>query len=122
MNYYDDNEHREYIEELMRNAPHFDPTEHPLHTFATNHPECPDVYNDEPLTEDMFEAAFDGEWLRFSERMMLAMDDVCYQRSFDPELAPLNDHELQIVARGWSIDAEDYLCVLDDIRSFTEPL
>lgn len=122
MNENDDINYREYIDELMRNAPQFDPTAHPLHTFAMNHPEHPDVYEDAPLTEDMFDKAFDGEWLIFSERMMLAMDEVCYQREFDPELAPLPDTQLQIVARYWSIDAEDYLHVLADMRAFTDPL
>lgn len=118
----DNNPTPEEIAEMIRNAPRFDPTEHPLHIFATNHPEFPDVYNDEPLDMEMFDRAFDGEWLIFSERMMLAMDEVCYQRSFDPELAPLSDSELQIIARYWATDAEDYLMVLDDMRSFTEPL
>lgn len=122
MNENDNTNDRAYIEELLRNASQFDPTTHPLHTFAVNHPEHPDVYLDTPLTEEMFDKAFDGVWLRFSERMMLAMEEVCYQREFDPELAPLSDTELQILARYWSIDPEDYLHVLGDMRAFTEPL
>jgi hypothetical protein len=118
----ENNDHSEYIKDLIKNAPAFDPTAHPLHMFAENHPEHPDVYDDNPLDEAMFDRAFDGEWLTFAQRMMLAMDDVCYQRSFDPELNPLNDQELQTVARGWAIDAEDFLHVLSDMRSFTEPL
>ena len=98
---------------------YYDYESHPLWTFSQNHPEKPDVCHDDALRIEMFDEAFDGEWLVFAERMMLAMDDCCYQRTFSPEY-DITAQEVAIIARGWAITVDDYLMVLNDMMMFLD--
>ena len=96
-----------------------DYTQHPLWNFSQNHPEYPDVCHDSPITESTFDEAFDGESLRFQERMMLCMDDICRERAKDVDyyISPKN---IVRISKAWSLDAMDHVMVLDDVLMFLD--
>lgn len=96
-----------------------DYTQHPLWNFSQNHPEYPDVCHDDPLTESMLEQAFDGDSLRFAERMMLCMDAICEERAknVDYYISPITVFE---ISAKWSLDRDDHAMVIHDVLTFLD--
>lgn len=96
-----------------------DYTQHPLWAFSQNHPEQPDVCHDDPLNGWLFDDAFDGESLRFSERMMLCMDDICRERAKDVDYN-ISPRAIVRISKAWSLDDVDHVMVLEDVLMFLD--
>ena len=96
-----------------------DYTQHPLWDFSQNHPESPDVCHDDPLSVTLVETGFDGDSLRFQDRMMLCMDAICEERAKDVDYN-ISPRDIVRISKAWSLDAVDHVMVLDDVLMFLD--
>lgn len=96
-----------------------DYTKHPLWAFSQNHPESPDVLHEEPLNGWLFDDAFDGQSLRFQDRMILCMDDICRERAKN-ENYDIHPKDIVRISKAWSLNAVDHVMILEDVLMFLD--
>ena len=82
-----------------------DYTQHPMYGFMRNHPEHPDVFDDEPLTEDRFDGVFDGDFLSFQWRVMLCVSAICDENDKDYYFR-IERKALNRILSDWSLEGD----------------
>lgn len=98
-----------------------DYTQHPMWGFSQNHPERPDVLDEEPLTLDLLDRAFDGEVLSFQYRAMLCVSAICDENEKD-YFFRIEREALNTIITNWSLDKLDRWHLQEDVMLLAEPV